>query len=54
MTEVETNEKYPTYFRPNRFLKPYQDMTDSYGVPRYQEINPCMLAIFFDLFHGVC
>jgi len=35
----------PTYFQTNEFSVVFQQMVDSYGIPRYQEINPAPVSI---------
>lgn len=30
----------PTYFKTSEFTKPFQDVVDTYGIPRYGEVNP--------------
>lgn len=35
----------PTYFRCNEFLRPFQDIVYTYGVPSYREANPTLFTI---------
>lgn len=36
----------PTHFKMNKFTAPFQAMVNTYGVPRYREINPgCLSSI---------
>lgn len=35
----------PTYFKSNAVTKVFQEITNTYGVPKYQEINPSAFAI---------
>merc|ERR550514_2376651 len=35
----------PTFIRKNEFTGPYQDLVDTYGVPRYQEANPALFTV---------
>lgn len=52
----------PTFFRTNKFTSVYQSIVDTYGVPRYGELNPGVLTIvtfpflfgvmYGDVFHG--
>lgn len=52
----------PTFFRLNDVSAPYQEIVNTYGVPRYREINPALFAIatfpfmfgvmFGDIGHG--
>eukprot|EP01125_Pyxidicula_operculata_P014204 TRINITY_DN4727_c0_g1_i1.p1 TRINITY_DN4727_c0_g1~~TRINITY_DN4727_c0_g1_i1.p1 ORF type:complete len:936 (+),score=239.74 TRINITY_DN4727_c0_g1_i1:48-2810(+) len=53
----------PTYFQTNTLSKPYQAIVNSYGIPRYREINPAVFTIitfpfefgimFGDVGHGI-
>ncbi|CRG93389.1 vacuolar proton translocating ATPase subunit A, putative [Plasmodium gallinaceum] len=54
----------PTYIKTNEFTKSYQVIIDTYGVPRYGEINPAISTIitfpflfgimYGDVGHGFC
>ena len=35
----------PTHFRKSEFTGAFQELVDTYGVPRYQEANPALFAI---------
>jgi V-type H+-transporting ATPase subunit a len=44
----------PTYLRSNEFTAIFQEVVDTYGVPRYKEINPALFAIVtFPFIFGV-
>lgn len=53
----------PTYFRTNDFLRPFQEIVFTYGVPAYKEANPSMFTVvtfpflfgimFGDFAHGL-
>lgn len=44
----------PTYFETNKFTESYQSFVDTYGVPRYREINPAVFtAVTFPFLFGV-
>ena len=44
----------PSLFRKIEFLEVFQEIVDTYGVPRYQEINPAVFtAISFPFLFGV-
>lgn len=45
-----TNEKQvkslaPTYIRVNDFTEGWQEVIDTYGIPKYQEANPALLSV---------
>jgi len=51
------DKKIPTYFDSDVFKAPFQEIVDTYGVPRYQEANPALFTIisfpfFFGLMYG--
>lgn len=44
----------PTHFRTNKFTDAYQEFVNTYGVPRYREINPALFtAATFPFLFGV-
>jgi len=44
----------PTYFKLNKFTANFQGIVDTYGVPRYQEVNPGLFTIVtFPFLFGV-
>lgn len=46
--------KPPTFFQVNEFTMPFQALVDTYGVPRYKEVNPGLFAIAtFPILFGV-
>lgn len=52
--EAQPEDSPPTLLKNPRFLKPYEFLTRSYGLPRYSEIDPTpVLALAFTLFFGV-
>lgn len=44
----------PTYFKLNKFTEAYQGIVDTYGVPRYKEVNPGLFTLIsFPFLFGV-
>lgn len=44
----------PTHFRTNKFTDAYQEFVNTYGIPRYREINPALFtAATFPFLFGV-
>eukprot|EP00403_Amphidinium_massartii_P048627 CAMPEP_0178465122 /NCGR_PEP_ID=MMETSP0689_2-20121128/51194_1 /TAXON_ID=160604 /ORGANISM="Amphidinium massartii, Strain CS-259" /LENGTH=826 /DNA_ID=CAMNT_0020092043 /DNA_START=135 /DNA_END=2616 /DNA_ORIENTATION=+ len=44
----------PTYIRRNELTEVFQELVDTYGVPRYQEANPALFAIItFPFLFGI-
>eukprot|EP00746_Dinoflagellata_sp_MGD_P146156 gnl/MRDRNA2_/MRDRNA2_78674_c0_seq1.p1 gnl/MRDRNA2_/MRDRNA2_78674_c0~~gnl/MRDRNA2_/MRDRNA2_78674_c0_seq1.p1 ORF type:complete len:831 (-),score=151.11 gnl/MRDRNA2_/MRDRNA2_78674_c0_seq1:32-2524(-) len=51
---TNTKKDPPTYIRRNCFTDPFQDLVDTYGVPRYGEANPALLTcVTFPFLFGV-
>jgi len=54
----------PSYFHTNKFTSGFQGIVDTYGVPRYKEINPGLFTcatfpflfgvMYGDMLHGTC
>ena len=48
------NISYPTYITNNEFLNGFQEIVNTYGIPRYQEVNPGYVnIIFFPFLFGI-
>ena len=57
------NRTYRTFFRTNDFSYPFQEIVNTYGIPRYKEANPGLFTIitfpflfgimFGDIGHGI-
>ena len=55
---------YPTHFNTNKYTAAFQDFVDTYGIPRYREINPALFTaatfpflfgvMYGDIGHGTC
>ncbi len=55
LTEIDAKSKTrPTYFKTNEFTWAFQEIVNTYGIPRYQEINPGLFTIItFPFLFGV-
>ena len=59
---ISKNSKPPTRFKSNEVLHQYQRIVNTYGVPRYKEVNPAVISsvtfpflfgmMFGDIAHG--
>lgn len=59
----KSNLTRPTNLEPSEFSRPFQELTNVFGVPKYQEINPAIFmtftfpflfgAMFGDVLHGL-
>eukprot|EP00455_Lapot_gusevi_P014266 TRINITY_DN1707_c0_g2_i4.p1 TRINITY_DN1707_c0_g2~~TRINITY_DN1707_c0_g2_i4.p1 ORF type:complete len:867 (+),score=300.47 TRINITY_DN1707_c0_g2_i4:124-2724(+) len=51
---IQTDQAPPTYFDTNKFTSSFQGIVDTYGVPRYREVNPGLFTIVtFPFLFGV-
>jgi len=51
---TENNRKYRTFFRTNDFTYPFQEIVNTYGIPRYKEANPGLFTIItFPFLFGI-
>ena len=50
----ENNRIYRTFFRTNDFSYPFQEIVNTYGIPRYKEANPGLFTIItFPFLFGI-
>jgi len=64
VSKPPTGSVPPTFFEVNKFTSAFQNVVDTYGVPRYREYNPTvptlitfpfLFALMYgDMFHGSC
>ncbi len=53
--EPDEGETVPILLQNRKIFKPFEIVTNMYGVPRYFEIDPTpFLSVFFALFFGLC
>jgi V-type H+-transporting ATPase subunit a len=51
---IDKSDNPPTYFKTNAFTGAFQGIVDTYGVPRYKEVNPGLFTIItFPFLFGV-
>lgn len=51
---MECDTITPTYFRENGFTDVFQTIVNTYGVPRYGEVNPALFTIItFPFLFGI-
>ena len=54
-SDPQENENIPTALDNNKIIKPFEVITELYGIPRYNEIDPTpLLTPFFFIFFGMC
>ena len=45
MNDLRTGKEPPTFHRTNKLTEEFQMIIDSYGIAKYREINPTIVAI---------
>ena len=51
---IPASQQPPTYFPTNKFTSAFQAIVDTYGVPRYKEVNPGLFTVIsFPFLFGV-
>jgi V-type H+-transporting ATPase subunit a len=52
--ETDSPKIPPTYFKTNDLIYPFQEIVNTYGIPRYQEANPALFCVVtFPFLFGV-
>lgn len=55
LSEPEEGEEIPTALNNYQIVKPFEVITELYGIPQYNEIDPTpLLSPFFFIFFGMC
>jgi len=55
LSEPEKDEVIPTALNNHQIVKPFEVITELYGIPQYHEIDPTpLLSPFFFIFFGIC
>lgn len=53
-TQQPKNKSPPTYIQTNDFTGPFQEIVNTYGIPRYREVNPGFFTVVtFPFLFGV-
>ncbi|MBU1151788.1 V-type ATP synthase subunit I [Patescibacteria group bacterium] len=53
--EPEKGENIPVVIKNNKFIEPFEAVTEIYGLPKSTEIDPTpFLAVYFIVFFGMC
>lgn len=54
-SEMDEDEQPPIKLKNNRFFRPFEILTELYGMPYYYELDPSpLMSLFFAVFFGLC
>ena len=54
MINPPTKQMPPTYIKTNELTAAFQELVDTYGIPRYREANPALFTIItFPFLFGI-